>query len=164
MSSIRECTKLLQRRNQPFNLADVRTLFDAIIVKHDIFSGSQIDSTHSIVHSPDFDNGIVKIINNKEVSMTSSEKKVCKMFRIEEEPVAALVDVNMAWIIDFTALLKKRKLDITKKATYIDLNFIPTGSVDVESLFSTAKHFATDHRARLLPITLEMLMFLKHNR
>ena len=106
MSSIRECTKLLQRRNQPFNLADVRTLFNAIIVKHDIFSGSQINSTHSIVHSPDFENGIVKIINNEEVSMTSSEKKACKMFRIEEEPVAALVDVNMAGKIDFTALLK----------------------------------------------------------
>eukprot|EP00731_Ephydatia_muelleri_P013200 Em0007g510a len=83
MSSIRECTKLLQRRNQPLNLADVRTLFDAIIVKHDIFSGLQIDSTHSIVHSPDFENGIVKIINNEEVSMTSSEKKACKMFCIE---------------------------------------------------------------------------------
>ena len=164
MSSIHECTKLLQRRNQPLNLADVRTLFDAIIVKHDIFSGSQINSTHSIVHSPDFENGIVKIINNEEVSMTSSEKKACKMFRIEEEPVAALVDVNMAGKIDFTALLKKRKLDIAKKATNIDLNFIPTGSVDVESLFSTAKYIATDHRARLLPITLEMLMFLKHNR
>ncbi|KAL5468847.1 hypothetical protein EMCRGX_G029970 [Ephydatia muelleri] len=164
MSSIRECTKLLQRRNQPLNLADVRTLFDAIIVKHDIFSGSQIDSTHSIVHSPDFENEIVKIINNEEVSMTSSEKKACKMFRIEEEPVAALVDVNMAGKIDFTALLKKRKLDITKKATNIDLNFIPTGSVDVESLFSTAKYIATDHRAHLLPITLEVLMILKHNR
>ena len=39
----------------------------------------------------------------------------------------------------------------------------PTGSVEVESLLSTAKYIATD-RARLLPVTLEMLMFLKHNR
>eukprot|EP00731_Ephydatia_muelleri_P000864 Em0001g864a len=34
----------------------------------------------------------------------------------------------------------------------------------VESLLSTAKYIATDYRARLLPVTLEMLMFLKHNR
>eukprot|EP00731_Ephydatia_muelleri_P004732 Em0002g908a len=47
---------------------------------------------------------------------------------------------------------------------YINLSFIPTGSVEVESLLSTAKYIATDYRARLLPVTLEMLMFLKHNR
>lgn len=58
--------KLLHRLNQPLNLADVCAFFDAIIVKHDILRGSQIDSTHSIVYSPDFENGIVKINNEDE--------------------------------------------------------------------------------------------------
>eukprot|EP00731_Ephydatia_muelleri_P019260 Em0012g85a len=61
--------------------------------------------------------------------------------------------------------LKKRKMNAEKKGSnYINLSFIPTGSVEVESLLSTAKYIATDYRARLLPVTLEMLMFLKHNR
>eukprot|EP00731_Ephydatia_muelleri_P013152 Em0007g462a len=56
-------------------------------------------------------------------------------------------------------------MDAEKKGSnYINLSFIPTGSVEVESLLSTAKYIATDYRARLLPVTLEMLMFLKHNR
>ena len=69
--------------------------------------------------------------------------------------------------IDFTGLLKKRKLDSSNKVSaYIDLNYIPCTSIDVESLFSMAKYMyiTTDHRARLLPVTMEMLVFLKHNR
>ena len=124
---------------------------------------TQIDAKHSIVHSPHFENGVVKILNNEE-KMTHAEKNACKMFLIEPEPAApaaAAADGR----VDFQAALKKRKMDAEKKGSnYINLSFIPTGSVEVELLLSTAKYIATDYRARLLPVTLEMLMFLKHNR
>ena len=85
-----------------------------------------------------------------------AEKNACKMFLIEPEPAApaaAAADGR----VDFQAALKKRKMDAEKKGSnYINLSFIPTGSVEVELLLSTAKYIATDYRARLLPVTLEI--------
>ena len=101
---------------------------------------------------------------NKKVAQVL--KNACTMFLIEPEPAApaAAAAAVADGRVDFQAALKKRKMDAEKKGSnYINLSFIPTGSVEVESLLSTAKYIATD-RARLLPVTLEMLMFLKHNR
>ena len=44
-----------------------------------------MDLTHSIVHSPDFENGIVKNINNEEARMNGSEKNAReKCFALRE--------------------------------------------------------------------------------
>ena len=165
--SLRECSKYLQRRKQPLNLAEARACFDVLIDTHGMLKDTQIDAKHSIVHSPHFENGVVKILNNEEEKMTHAEKNACKMFLIEPKPAAPATAAAAAadGRVDFQAALKKRKMDAEKKGSnYINLSFIPTGSVEVESLLSTAKYIATDYRARLLPVTLEMLMFLKHNR
>lgn len=67
---------------------------------------------------------------------------------------------------DLDKILGKRKRMLEKSDTqskYIDIRFLPGGSIDVESLFSIASRIATSQRARLLPRTLEMVIFLKTN-
>ena len=146
-----------------------RTFFRKLIGEHAILDGTQIDAKHNIVHTPHFDNGIVKILNSNEANLTAAEKTACKMFLVQAAPAAPAagpaVLAAAGGKIDFMALLKKRKMETEQKGSaYINLSFIPTGSVDVETSFSSAKYIATDQRSRLLPVTLETLMFLKHNR
>ena len=50
------------------------------------------------------------------------------------------------------------------EAKYEDVSWIPCGSVVVERLFSAAKLVYSPLRQSMLPITLEMIMFLKANR
>ena len=130
--SLRECSKYLQRRKQPLNLAEARACFDVLIDTHGMLKDTQIDAKHSIVHSPHFENGVVKILNNEEEKMTHAEKNACKMFLIEPEPAAPAAAAAAAadGRVDFQAALKKRKMDAEKKGSnYINLSFIPTGSV-----------------------------------
>jgi hypothetical protein len=49
-------------------------------------------------------------------------------------------------------------------SSYYNLEFIPLGTIQAESFFSTAKFVLSDHRRRLLPITFEQILFLKYNR
>ena len=59
-------------------------------------------------------------------------------------------------------LLKRRRLS-TETHDYIDLSFIPPTSNIVERLFSVAKLLWRNQRASLLPITFEVILFLKAN-
>ena len=96
--------------------------------------------------------------------MNSVEKNACNKFLLHVEHATAGNVADVDGKIDFTGLLKKQNLDSSNKVSaYIDLNYVPCTSVDAESLFSMAKYITTDHRACLLPVTLEMLVFLKHN-
>eukprot|EP00731_Ephydatia_muelleri_P015850 Em0009g274a len=118
----------------------------------------------------------------QETRWTSTQEMIARYFKIKQhiEEIATgdgeLTELLLSPAANFSlkacydvlnsmGLLKKRKLDSSNKVSaYIELNYIPCTSVDVESLFSMAKYITTDHRARLLPVTLEMLVFLKHNR
>jgi len=69
--------------------------------------------------------------------------------------------------VDFAGALGKRKREVDEardQTKYVSIKQIPAGSIRVESLFSTTKRIATWDRGRLLPRTLEMLVFLKQNR
>ena len=46
---------------------------------------------------------------------------------------------------------------------YVDVQWVKAGSVIVERQFSQSKLVYTDLRKSMLPINLEMLMFLKAN-
>ena len=64
LSSMGECTKLLQQRHQPLNLAEARTLFDAMIAKHDCVNGS-----HLILNIQSFIHLILKMALSRSLTM-----------------------------------------------------------------------------------------------
>lgn len=173
LKSISKVTKVLQRRKSPLNLADVRALFDQLIQNFDILAGTQIDSQHAIVAAPHLESGIVKILNGKQAQLTSAEKRDCKIFLVNQPAAGAAAggdqELDEGGVINVDAVLRKRKADADAavaqhQSKYFDLNCIPSGGIDVESLFSGSKYIATSHRARLLPRTLGMIVMLKHNR
>lgn len=170
--------KMLQDRKAPRNMADARSMFDALIEGNNIFLGSHIDASHPIVRNRCFEDGIVKIINSLENSLTEEESAACACLRrvrdqvaVPDPDLAVVEDHGQANIaanrIDFSAMLKKRKadaLDVRGESMYLDLCYIPTGSVSVESMFSISKYVVMNHRQSFRPRTLEMLMYLKLNR
>ena len=56
------------------------------------------------------------------------------------------------------AMKKRGKM---KKSSYINVDWIPPTSNEVERFFSSCKEVYTKYRKRLHPVTLEMQLFLK---
>jgi hypothetical protein len=193
MEDIKSATCRLQARNLPMNLAEVRTICVELIGVHKGLKGSHIDPNHEIVANKHLENGIVKIINGVESTLTEDEQWECRIFLRDQDAdqqgnrIKAHEHVRKQVFhsdlsdlaegapagegnkqrVDFDAALGKRKFEADQarlRSKYIDLTFILAGSIDIESLFSTTKRIATWDRGKLLPRTLEMLVFLKQNR
>lgn len=145
------------------DLIDARVLFDTLISKY-VETSEYLSSDAAIVHSPDFETGIVKILSSQEDAMTLEEKQKCICFkkpRVDEPKEAGNVVLSFAQ----TALLGKRKHnDITVTSEYEDVSYINPTSNIVERLFSIGSMILTDIRSRLLPRHFESLLFLKVNR
>jgi len=77
-------TTSLQRED--LDLSDARALFDAIIEKYPTMK-DYLAPTSNIVHTPDFENAVVKILNNELSGLTRAEEKsvVC-FFKTTKEP------------------------------------------------------------------------------
>lgn len=57
--------------------------------------------------------------------------------------------------------LKKRRAVRVPEVTYVGIDSISTTSNCVERFFSSAKYVLSHHRHRMLPITLEVALFLE---
>jgi len=129
---------------------------------------TKIMAIDDIVHQPAFETGIVKIINHQEATLTASQKHACKCFLLNNRAPPADVDDAAEEELDIVEEFeKRRKLNDQSgefKSKYCSLLFIPTGSVRVESVFSTAMYVLSDHRRSTLPVNVEMQMYLKYNR
>jgi len=61
-------------------MSGTRTLFDALIKKYPLLK-DDIKTNSRHVHNPDFENGIVKIIQmNQEAKLTDDEKEAVQVF------------------------------------------------------------------------------------
>ena len=133
------------------NLLTQRKLFDAIISKYPQ-TREYLGSASRIVHSPNFESGICKIIQGNE-DLDEDEEEALLQFKnhliIDGEDDLSFAD----------QVLKKQRL-----SQYQDLSFIPPTSNLAERFFSAASFVMTDLRKSTLPKNLEMIMFLKCNR
>ena len=131
----------LALQNESTDIADVRFLFDEVIKE---FPGleSHCGTRSDIVHSPDFEAAIIKIINDSENELSDNEKE------------AAILLKNF---------LKKRKIE-KAGSQYMNVKFILPTSNLVERFFSSATYSFGDLRQSLLPMNLEMQLFLKINQ
>ncbi|EQC28160.1 hypothetical protein SDRG_11436 [Saprolegnia diclina VS20] len=157
----------LALQKDDINLLEVRQLFDELIKRYPVMA-RELAANAAIVKSPVFEAAVVKVLGKKESLMTDEECDALEMFKLPvscsaPQPVDTTpVDPRM---LAFHVLSNKRKRsEESAGSSYSNLQYIiPTSNV-VERLFSKAKLVYSDRRQRMLPITLEAIMFLATNR
>ena len=160
LEQFQSTTILLQDSKR--NLQEVRCIFDEML-KHYPTMDYYLSSDGGIVHSPDFEIAIVKILDDEVHNLSSTQEEMLAPFRQANN---ASIGVGISPVKPDTpyalqALKKKRKV-ITNE--FIDMSFIPPTSNIVERLFSAARLVLTDYRKSMSPYTFECVMFLKINR
>jgi hypothetical protein len=150
-------TKKLQ--GETCTLSDVRAIFDAVILAFPNMA-HHLAADAKIVHSPDFENAVVKIQEGQSHSLTDLEKAAASVFSVQnnsESPLAESLDfVSMA--------LKVRNKKKKVQQEFVNLGFVSPTSNVVERLFSAARMVLTDYRKSMSPYSFECVMFLKTNR
>lgn len=154
-------TKALQ--SESLSLLDVRLLFDEVIMIYPSMS-QYLSEAAEIVHSHCFENAVVKILQERVDSLSESEAAMVAKLRVQDVAYEVTREAESS---DFAAsVLKRRRLEVSvkKTKTFLDCRFLQPTSNQVERFFSTAGMAYGDLRQRLLPINLEMQLFLKVNR
>jgi hypothetical protein len=161
LQDFEDVTKLLQTRSG-INLDDVRGLFDELMLKYPETS-QYLSPDASIIHDPDFEEAIRKIIRGEVASLTDTEKEAVECFKLF--PNANVPGAPSPEPQSFAErALKKRKRQQAEDGTaYQSLKWVPPTSNEVERLFSRAKLTIGRLRASLLPATVQMIMRLKLN-
>ncbi|KAE9018887.1 hypothetical protein PF011_g6069 [Phytophthora fragariae] len=126
----------------------------------------QGDEGITLLDSPAFENACVKVLLGNEAALTSEEQKLLSPFAVRAAGRASADagedDNDRAGFAD--RALRARKKQRVAVQVYRGVRFIPPTSNAVERLFSKARHVLSLHRHSILPIRLEMLLFLKINR
>ena len=122
---------------------------------------SHCSKDSSFVHDKTFENGIRKILEGKENLLTATEKQSVTALEIEQKKETEAGTSN-----DFAeSLLKKRKIEKTGlKSCYMNCKFlVPTSNI-IERFFSSATFSYNHLRRKIMPLNLEMQLFLKMNK
>ena len=122
-----------------------------------------------IINNPNFENGILKILDGREDEMTRAEKSACTVFLKDpdgdqqtEAELAEEEDVGYAASILRTSQQAKRARGSV--SAYKEVDHVSPQTVIVERLFGKAKHIMSPLRRKMDPDSLNMLLFLKANR
>ncbi|KAG4049417.1 hypothetical protein PC123_g15292 [Phytophthora cactorum] len=113
-----------------------------------------------IVHSPDFESGVVKVLSGLVKRLSRGERSALQPLKKAAKPSAPAPKPVKMGIAD--RILKKRKTESTPCAFEL-LDVIPSTSNIVERLFSSARMVLRYKRSRLSPFTLKMILFLRVN-
>ena len=135
MQKLNSVTLALQKENT--DISDIRILFDEIIKD---FPGlaSHCGTEFPIVHNKDFENALVKNLNNREEDLKDIEKDAFALLKCSNGQPRSTVTASSC--SDFAKdLRKKRKLE-RKFSEYMKVNFILPTSNLVERFFSTATY------------------------
>ena len=135
-------------------MEDVRILFDCLMSDFPSMA-SYISPDANIVHSPNFENGNIKIFRGKFADLTAN---VCMATDcLKKASIFQENDANS--YADNILLASKARKDEIGSLKWIS----PTSNL-VERLFSRTKMIETPFRNRLTPIHLEETCFLMFNR
>ena len=124
-----------------------------------------LPSSATIVHSPNFDNGVFKILQDTEAELSPEEVSAVRILKVQSIASQSQQSDFSEDTHDFASLcLKKRKISDFPRQQYVDCRFLlPTSNI-IERFFSTAGYTFNDYRQSLLPMNLEMRIFLIVNR
>jgi hypothetical protein len=159
LMDFKSVTLSLQRAD--ITLCETQILFETLIDTFPSFPfRSYLGEGAAIVHSRDFETGIVNIQAGR--SLSSDEQAAVKSLKLgSDADEDDGVDVRLSFA---ERALKRQKLNSGVKPTYVDTRFLLPTSNHVERLFSMSKRVFSSKRRCLLPRTLEALLFLKQNR
>ena len=150
-------------------VAHVRLLFDDLVSQfegHTIFSEGMtkyLAATSKIVHSPSFENAVVKVQNGCCANLTVTEKDTLKNFKNSEITLAVSTPIDESVSFAERALFVA-KIPRMEDGKSHDLNWLPATSNICERLFSKSKYTLTRYRSHMTPFTFESSMFLHINR
>jgi len=164
LQDFQDVSLVLQKCDGVLSLLEVRCLFDKLISDYGIDFCKYLDKDSHVVNNKEFEQAIVQGIRD-DSSLTREQRNLLQCFEIMpsngdeaesmEEPASSNYALNI-----LNSGQKCRQI----QTTYIDLTKIPVSSNIVERFFSQVKLNLTYLRNRLLPSTLETLMFLKMNK
>ena len=143
----------LELQKSTLDLLAARKLFLALIARYKNME-NYLSPQASIVHTPAFDSGICKLLQDSD-DLDDDEKEAVSCF--ENDEYVAIEDTRTF----AEKVLKKSRLISSK---YKSVGHVPATSNHAERFFSSAKLVISDLRKSMLPRNLEMLLFLKVNR
>ena len=153
---IESVTKILQTESGN-TLSDVRTMFDDLIAKFPVMD-YHLSKDAEIVMSKDFENAVVKCLDKKSSTLTSSEILSLKKF---EEPIQVLSGAPTLSFAEASLQAKRLKL---QDNGFQRMDWLPPTSNVCERLFSRAKLTFGQCRQKLSPMHLEAELFLFVNK
>ena len=143
-------------------MADARALFDGLI-EH---VGSQavylghLRRDSDIVHSKDFESGVVKLQSGLESELSVAERNAVKIFLREDAPSLPETAVVSNDFSDTFLASKRRRVETSRYR--FTLHVSATSNI-CERLLSNARLIMTHLRASMDPASCDMLLFLKFN-
>ncbi|ETN16736.1 hypothetical protein PPTG_05879 [Phytophthora nicotianae INRA-310] len=140
---------------------DARDLFDGLLEIQPSFA-KYIAPDANIVHWPDFEKAVVKVLTGHAALLTDAETATLKSFK-RRASMASVSERAAVTKEGFAERILKRRKVPAAPATYVLLGAIPPTSNIVEQLFSMARAVLRHERHRLSPIMLEVNLFLKVN-
>lgn len=146
-------------------VSDARTLFDAVM--HEFpDTTNRLSPSAGIVHSPVFENAVVKLQQNNSSALSSEESECVSDFEIiaATELEAYCGTDNDGLSFAHRALKRQRIMNGSNVKKYSDTRFLLSSSNICERLFSKAGFALTDRRKGLNPVHLEAQVFLHLNR
>jgi hypothetical protein len=165
LNNIDSVAKALQDENISF--LEARKLLDELAKDYPVLK-SHIDPYSPVVKNPELESAIILVMSGKEELLSTAQRILLQPYlkTHDSQSLSTEVDINLSYA---EKVLKRRRIEESCRtiSTSKYINFAecvtPTSNV-VERLFSQAKLVSTDRRKRLLPRTLESIMFLKYNR
>ena len=157
LEEFEEAMKHLQDSNR--TLLEVRAIFDGILEKYPGMH-HYISNESEFVHSPKFENGIIKVLSEQCDALLPGERTLLKPFVQSIEPTTISPTKPKSLSAQALNRVKRRKV----ATEFVSLDHIPPTSNIVERLFSAARLILTDYRKSMDPYTFECLLFLKVTR
>ena len=123
--------------------------------------GKYISVDLTILESPDFENGVTKILNTEENKLSDEERHSVRNLS-RNIPAYEDESVSPVFMSMRERLAKRRKMS-SHSEEYIDCKFILGYVTETEPVRSIAKHVLINHCRSLIPGILEAIPFIRYN-
>lgn len=168
LEELMQVEKIMQTRG--INPYQGRVMFDSILnlprwSEDDLALLHHLRSDDRIIMDPIFDNALIKIIAGKEAELTVAEKHKVTMFRKRRHEDEDADNENHAnFGLEILKRAKMLRMANKEESEYINLDWIPCTTCEVERTFSVCKHIYSEFRKAMSPEILEILIYLRLNR
>ena len=150
--------KVLQTNSN--TVSDASVLFDAVIQKYSD-TANLLSSSAGIVHSPNFENAVIKIKRNNSSAISREESISVSSLLIGEDQVQDFEEERLSFAM--RALKRQRCMNEHTKRKYCDAQFLLPSSNLCERLFSRAGFAVSDRKRGIHLVNLEAQIFVHFN-